>query len=215
MNYPGDIYRVIVSIIKADGTNPNVTSAPVVTIINLADSSVVVNGQAMTLLASTQKIYTYAWNTNGLSDGEYLAFVSYASDGITVNGRFQEKIHLGDSRILGTAALDSTVAKDATVAKDVTVAKSTDIQSVNPNNSTAVLAIKAKTDALPTNVASQDTLATVLALLTDVNDCISGSWIVDKTANPKTLTFRRGDNSVIHTYTITEDNNQASRTKTS
>jgi hypothetical protein len=57
-----------------------------------------------------RKVYSFAWNTAGNLNGDYLAVVSYAADGNTFNDQFVEKIHLGDTYVTGPIALDATVA---------------------------------------------------------------------------------------------------------
>ena len=147
----------------------------------------------------------YAWNTAGLTNGDYLAVVSYAADGNTFNGKFLERIRLGDTNITGPVALASLVALNSTVAKDATVAHITDLQTINPNTSTVVLAIQSAVNALPNTLASQDSISLLTSLLTDVHDGQFGTWSVDKTQSPKVLTFYRLDDSVLATYGVTED----------
>jgi len=163
-------------------------------------------------LPGTTLVYSYLWNTAAAANGDYLAVVSYAADGNTFNGQFVERIRLGDSRITGAVALDATVAHDATVAKDATVAHLTDLATISPNTSTVVLAIKAKTDLLPANPASGDALTLITSLLTDVHDAQLGTWSVDKTQNPKVLTFKRLDGTTLASFQVTEDSNSAART---
>ena len=76
-----------------------------------------------------------------------------------------------------------------------------------------MLAIKARTDTLPANPASQDSLTTLLSLLTDVHDAQLGTWSVDKTQNPKILTFKRLDGTTLASFQVTEDSSSAARTK--
>ena len=212
MLYPGDIRTFLLSLSHTDGSAPTVTTAPLITVIRLIDGVSVTTAQAMVLVTGTSLVYAYPWNTAGLANGDYLAVVSYAADGATINGRFLENVRLGDTRVTGLVALDSTVAHDATVAKDATVAHLADLATINPSTSAAVLGIKAKTDTLPTNPASQDSLLALTQLITDVHDVSLGTWVVDKTQNPKVLTFRRLDGSVLANFQITEDTNSATRT---
>jgi hypothetical protein len=100
----------------------------------------------------TTQVYSFAWNTAGNLNGDYLAVVSYAADGNTFNDQFVEKIHLGDTYVTGPVALDATVAHI------------TDLVTVNPNTSTVVLVIQTAVNALPTNLASQDSVSLVLRL---------------------------------------------------
>jgi hypothetical protein len=213
MIYSGDIYNFVLSLTHTDGTTPNVTVTPLITIIQLSTNLPVATIQTMTVITGTAVAYSYAWNTVGVSDGDYAAVVSYAVDGTTINNRYLERVHVGDSRVTGPVALDATVAHDATVAKDSTVAHITDLGAIDPANSATILAIKAKTDTLPVNPASQDTLNTALALINDIHDVSMGTWTIDKTQNPKILSLHRLDGSVLVSFQVTEDSNSAARTK--
>jgi len=88
MIYPGDTHQIVFSLSHANGTTPSVTTAPLVTVINLTTGAAVVTAAAMTLVAGTCLVYSYAWNTAGMLNGDYLAVVSYAADGNTVNGQY-------------------------------------------------------------------------------------------------------------------------------
>jgi hypothetical protein len=215
--FPGETYVFTLSITKADGTNPSVTSSPQIQVVN-ARTGVGVFGsaQAMTLVTGTQKVYTYGWaidNAQSAPD-DYFAIVSYTADTIAVTGRYLEKIRVGSSYFTGKVALDLTVAKDATVAKNSTVAKATDLAAVNPDNSSVVLAIKAKTDNLPADPASTGLLTSVMAFLTDVRDALLGSQVVNKDVVPATLSLKRvADNSELASYTLTEDSHSTVKTK--
>lgn len=204
MIYPGDTKNLVLSITKTDGTAPSVTVAPVVSVVRLIDQVVVANSQPMALLPGTQAVYFYAWNTTGASNGDHVAVVSYASDGIAVSGRFLEQLYLGDSRITGVIALDATVSKDATVAKDTTVAHFTDLATVSPDNSVTVLAIKAKTDNLPVDPASLSVLSLVSQNVQDVHDYDLGTWTIDKTVNPQVLTILRPSGGVLARFQLTD-----------
>jgi len=98
MFYPGDTVILVLPINKTDGTDPNVTTSPTVSILNAHTNAVVqINGQAavpMSLVSGTFRVYTYPWFTGGVADGTYLAIVNYASDGITVQGRLLDTIVL-------------------------------------------------------------------------------------------------------------------------
>ena len=215
MIYPGDTTNLVLSITTAAGTAPVTTVNPVVSIVRLVDSVVVVNSQAMTLLAGTQAVWVYPWNTAGAQVGNYVSIVSYASDGLTISGRLLSTLTLGDSRITGAVALDSTVAKDATVAKDSTVAHFTDLASVLPDTSPAVLAIKAKTDNLPAAPADAAVLSTVAANVQDLHDFNSGTWTIDKTQNPQVLTILRPSGAVFLKLQLTDSSSATVRMPTS
>jgi hypothetical protein len=181
-------------------------------VINLTTGAAVVTAAAMTLVAGTCLVYSYVWNTAGMLNGDYLAVVSYAADGNTVNGQYLDQIRLGDTNIPGQVALNATVALDATVAKDATVAHLTDLATINPNTSSVILAIQAKTANLPAVPAAQSDVTALVQFLTDIHDTVLGTWIVDKTQNPKVLSFLRLDGSTLATFTVTEDDNSAART---
>lgn len=195
------------------GTTPNVTTAPVLQIIRLLDFIPILSlPVAMASLDSSNQLWKYTWNVGAAQSGEYAAIVSYASDGNTFNGRFIEKIQVGDSRILGIVALDATVAKDATVSKDSTVAHSSDLAAISPDNSPTILAIKSHTDNLPTDPASMTLLQTVIQDVDDIHDATLGNQIVDKTQNPAIFTLKRQDNSILASFQLTDDSTQSSRT---
>jgi hypothetical protein len=196
----------------------SVTTAPTINVVRLSDGVSIANGN-MTLVANTQLVYTFPWNTSNVQNGDYMAVTSYVADGVVVTSRMFDRVRVGDSRVTGAVALDATVAKDASVAKDTTVAHATDIQGINPANSATILAIKAKTDALPSDPASTTTLNALLALINDIHDGQIGSMVIDKTTTPWTMTIRRDStratnaagNSVLATYQLSEDNNGAQR----
>ena len=214
--YPGDIYTFLLSITVSSGAAPNVTVVPQLQILALPGGSGVLGSPVtMTLLAGTQAIYVYQWSipTNQVP-GDYCAIISYASDGITVSSRFLDQIRIGDSRITGVVALDSTVAKDLTVAKASVTAKTSDLASISPDTSATVLAIKAKTDSLPTNPASEDLASTILSRATDARDGILGTMNIDRTVSPVVLTILRvADSSLLATFNLTEDSTSTSRTR--
>jgi hypothetical protein len=214
MIYPGDVYHLIFSLSHTDGTTPSVTTPPLVSVISLATGMVVTSLSAMTLVAGTNLVYAYPWVTSGLPVGNYLAVVSYAADGNTINHQFLEKLRLGDTCVSGPVALDATVAKDLTVAHDSTVAHLSDLATISPNTSTAVLAIKAKTDSLPTDPVSQATITALASTVGDLHDAVLGTLIVDKTQNPKVLSFYRLNGTLLAKFTVTEDGNSAARTVT-
>jgi hypothetical protein len=214
--YQSDNHVFILSIIKSDGTAPSVTSSPTITIINARTAASVISAQSMTLVSGTQAIYTYLWTVApAATNDDYFSIVSYAADGITITNRFLERVRVGDTRISGLLALDATVAKDSTVAKDTTVAKAADLAAINPNSSTAVLAIKAKTDLLPADPASQATITSLSKMSTDIRDSMVGKILIDRTVTPATMTIYHLDNATpLATFTLTEDSNQTLRTRT-
>lgn len=207
MLYPNDKHVFLLSIVNADGSNPNVTVAPTVTIINAVSGNVVVPATAMDLIAGTQKVYSYVWDTAAQPEATYLALVSYAADGVTVQGRMLESVRLGDSRVTGAVALDATVAKELTVAKDATVMKYA--QYVLPKNDDYVRAIKSRVDLLPNDPASAAAIAALAAKLEDVHDFVTGTWIVDK-ANDK-MTLYRKDGSVLQAFNLEDTDTHSNR----
>lgn len=212
MTYPGDLKNLVLSITNSAGTAPSVTVAPVISVIRLSDLTTVVNAQAMTMMAGTQAVYFYAWNTFNAQNGDYVAIVSYAADGITISGRLLQVVTIGDSRITGTVALDATVAKDSTVAKDATVAHFTDLATVSPDNSITVAAIKAKTDNLPVDPASLTVLNAIAANVQDLHDSNGGTWTIDKTQNPQVLTILRPSGAVLARFQLTDSSTATNRT---
>jgi len=46
-----------------------------------------------------------------------------------------------------------------------------------------------------------------------VHDAQLGTWSVDKTQNPKILTFKRLDGTTLASFQVTEDSSSAARTK--
>lgn len=214
MFYPGDSYTFLLTITLATGAGPTITTAPVITVVNLSTGSAVVTGQTMTAITGTSsQVYKYIWNTAGLADGDYIGLVSYAHDSITINSQLLEKVHLGDSRVVGVVAQDATVAKDGTVAKDSTVAHTTDLVSISPNNSSVVLAIKAKTDLLPATPADNATLIAVQSAITDIHNAVMGTWVIDKTQSPQVLTFFNSDSSVLARFQLSDGPTATNRTK--
>lgn len=216
--YPGDTRYIYLPITLATGVNPNVTATPVVTIIRLSDSTTIVSAQTMTLVTGTQAVYVYPWSiaSNALS-GDYLAIASWTNDGITYNSRpiLPELIHVGDTYITGPVALSATVALNATVAKDATVAHASDLAAVNPNNSSLVQSIAAKTANLPSDPAGMTLLATPIQHIQDTYDGVLGPMAVDKTQNPPVITITRVGGGTLATYTIADSTNSSIKTKTS
>ena len=74
-------------------------------------------------------------------------------------------------------------------------------------------AIRARTDLIPDQPASETTLQSVLSMLTDVRDAEVGTWVFDKTS--QSLRMLRLDGSVLARFNVTEDPSQASRVRSS
>lgn len=206
MLYAGDIVHILLPLLRTDGVDPTVTSIPSITIIHVPTGTAMVTAQTMTLIAGTQKVYKYSWSIPGTAQiGEYLSIATWVADGVTFTGRYVKDFRVGDSRVTGVVALDSTVAKDGTVAKDATVAKASQLTGLNPDNSAAVLAIKAKTDNLPASPASEGTLTAVQSTVSDIYDAEFGETVLDKTVTPQVVTVRKtSDNSVLKQFEMTD-----------
>lgn len=204
MIYPGDIKTIILSLTNPTGANPNVTVAPIVSVIQISTQSIVLSAQTLTLVGGTQAVYYYSWSTSGLSVGDYLSIISYAADGITVNGRFLEIFRLGDTNITGPVALNATVALNSTVAKDATVAHLTDLSAIDPNTSSIVLSIKANTDNLPADPASNTVIDGLIDTMDSVYNYTFGTWTIDKTQNPQVLTILAPGGSSLGSFTLSD-----------
>src|ERR1039457_2108004 len=112
MIYPGDTYSFLCNV-AADGVVPTVTTAPLITVFNIATRAPVVTSQAMPAVAGTQGLYGYTWSIpTTIPNGDYAAIVSYATSALTVLNQFLSRLRLGDSNINAVVAKDSTVAKD-------------------------------------------------------------------------------------------------------
>jgi hypothetical protein len=209
MVYPNDTYIFLLSVTKADGGDPNVTAAPTITVLNAASGQVVSAAAPMTLIDGTRKVYSYAWDTTGQTDGAYIGVVSYAADGVTIQGQLLETVRLGDARVKGPVALDATVAKDSTVAKDATVMHYREY--VLPKNDDYVRSIYSKVQLIPANPATAEAITSLGLKLEDIHDFVMGTWVVDKVA--KTMTLRRKDGSVLTTFNIADTDTTSSRIK--
>ena len=206
MIYPGDIH---VFTLPLDGQT--VSSAPVIAVVNLITGEAVISPPAAMTLVPGSSVYKFLWSTAGLSDGEYLALVSYATDAQTWNNRFLETVRLGDSRVTAETAREATTAKEATAAKDATVMHQADF--VKPDDSPLVQGMYAKLEMFPTNPASADAVAALLAVLTDVSDALLGNWDIDKTLRVMTL-FRQNGNR-LRAYQLGNSAQHTSRTQLS
>jgi hypothetical protein len=204
MKYPGDTYTFVFPV---PGTSPTVTATPQVTVIDASNGTAVVSSQAMNLIAGSNAVYLYNWNTTGTGNGTYVALVSYAVSGTAVNGVFLEKLQLGDSRITGVVALDATVAKDSTVAHDASVFKKTDF--VTPSQDASIQAILGFTQNIPAAPATAAAVSALVSMLTDVHDFALGNWIGNKVNN--TLTLYRIGGGVLKVFNAVEDVTQSSR----
>jgi hypothetical protein len=203
--YPGDSYTLLLNIPPVAGAAANVTTTPLITIIQLSTGTPVVSAQQMSFVTGTMTVYSYLWNTTGLINGDYLAVVSYAANGVTYNGVFLQQIRLGDTYVTGPVALAATVALNSTVALAANTATPADVAAVNPNTSSAIAAIQASISALPDTLATRESVNILTNLVTDIHDYSFGTWSVDKTVNPKVLTCYREDGSVLATFAVTED----------
>jgi hypothetical protein len=210
--YPGDTYTFVLSITTATGVAPTITSSPVISVANVS-GSVVVSSQSMAVVSGTSnQIWLYNWNTTGAPSGDYIGIVSYAHDGNTYNSQLLTRIQIGDTYVTGVVALDATVAKEASVALDATVAHASDLSTIDPDNSTVVLAIKAKTDNLPSDPAATTDVTSVGSMVTDIHNVSLGTWSIDKTQNPPVMTLYTLSNAVLAQFTLTDTGTTAART---
>jgi hypothetical protein len=189
--YPGDSYTLLLNIPPVAGAAATITTAPLISVIQLSSGTPVVSAQPMTFVTGTTSIYSYLWNTSSLINGDYLAVVSYAANGVTYNGIFLEHVRLGDTYVTGPVALNATVALAANTATPA------DVAAVNPNTSSAIAAIQSAIAALPDTLATQESVNLLTSLVTDVHDYSFGTWSVNKTVSPKVLTCYSLDGSVL------------------
>ena len=204
MTYPGDIYFLIFPLMRADGTVPTLALAPLLTIVNLQTGAMVLSpSPQMTLQSGMAGTYVYRWDTSGLSDGTYLAAVTYAADGVVFTNQLLESIRLGDSRVTGQVALQATTAKDTTVAKDATVMHAADYIYVD--TSATMAAILAALGGVSTATA----LTALATTVQNISDGTLGTWIVDKVAN--TLTMRRPNGATLAVFALLNTSTQSSR----
>lgn len=209
MVYPGDIVPIILDL----SATAAVTSAPLITILRATDdvpqllATPNVYSSAMSLISGSSRVYKFLWNTTGINNGTYIAVVSYIADGVTKTNVFLKDICLGDTRIVGTVALDATVAKDMTVAKDGTVMHRSDF--VTPSNDLTVQRIYAKTSSLPSVVASQASIDAIASQLLDVYDCSFGNWTLNSSVG--TLTLYRVNGAVLQVFHVSQNGPSQSR----
>jgi hypothetical protein len=208
--YPGDKYTFAFPVQNADGSAPTVTSAPTITILNLATNTAVLAAPGqMTAVPGTQYVYTYTWNTAGVSVGQYIALVSYVANGVAMNNRFLERFQLGDSYITGPVALDSTVAKDATVARDATILHKSEY--VSADTSVVVNSILQAIQRLPETLATAQENSVQAQLTQDLWDATLGSWVINKTTNTMSL-YRKNGGSLLAQFSLANSNTSSSRT---
>lgn len=206
--YPGDRVTIILPLQRNDGSPQTVGTVPKVTILNATDGTTALASTDMQILSGTT--FRFAWNTIGLSDGVYVAFVSYLADGLVVQDRFLREIVLGDSRILDQVALEVNTAKDATVAKDETVLHLSDY--VRPDDSALLLAIQARLDAMPAGISSEVTSQAILSAVNDLYEASFGSLLINKSEN--TMVMLRRDNTPLANFQLENTNDSSSRVRT-
>lgn len=206
MFYPGDNYNVICAIANSDGSTPDVSVAPIISIVQVATQSVIISSGTTTLLPGTT-VYVYPWDTTGMAVGTYIAFFSAVIDSNTYNSYYLDTITLGDSRIPGIVAQDGTVAKDATVAKAATTLQAN--AYVAPQNDPVVLNIQSLVSTLPANPASTDDINNVLTAITQLQNFEEGKWVVDKVANTLTVFDLAGN--VLLVYNLVNTDSVSSR----
>lgn len=209
MIYPGDLHCFVLRLSEPDGSDPNVTLAPAVTVVNAVTDVALAGVVAvpMTLITGSQKTYVYVWDTTGVAEGQYLALVDYAVDSVTFQGQSLELVRLGDSRILGEVAREATTAKEVTVAKDETVMKAANF--VHPDDADSIVFIRAKVADLPDEVAGAEDVLAIKTLVTDLSDHSFGNWIIDKTTN--ILTLYRVNGTQLAQFRLTSTNTVSKR----
>lgn len=212
MTYPGDTYVFTLTLEHPDGTAPAVAVTPSITIVDpISGNNILSPAAAMTPVAGTQQVFAYAWNTSGVAEGTYVALVSYSADGNVFNGKFLERIRLGDTRVRGSVALEATTAKDLTVAKDSTVMHTSDF--IPPDNSSLLQQLSIKIANLPPSMPSSADLAAIASQIQDVWDGALGNWVIDNTQG--TMTFFRASGNVLRVFQLSKSVNQSSRTRQS
>lgn len=217
MYYPGDRVPFLISLARADGAEPDVTSAPRITIVNTYDNQALdldgvgVKTAAMMLIDGSDALYSFVWDTGGILDGTYVALVGYASDGVTVNGRLFGTVQLGDSRVRGEVALAANAARRTDLPDKDAVMLKTDF--VQPADDLSIQAILAKTAALPENVASAEAVASVAALAADLHGVALGTWTINRNVVPNRLALHRLDGTVLAEYDLTNNGQQSARTR--
>lgn len=217
MFYPGDVVSFLLPLSTASGAAANVVTPPQISILGADGQPVDLAGagiktDAMVLIAGTDAIYRYEWTTTGsVPDGVYVAVVSYVANGITANGRFLSTVQLGDSRVTSVVASALATAKTVDLPNKSTVMLKTDF--VAPSADAAVQTILAKVNGMPANLASQDTVLEIKALVKDVNDAEMGNWVIDKTVNPNRMTLYKVDGSILQSFLLTRNESASSRTR--
>jgi hypothetical protein len=83
MFYPGDTYNFILNIPSPGVGVTSVTSAPLITILDILNpGSPIVSGAAMTLVTGTSFVYYYSFTIPNASPKDYIAIYSYASKNV-------------------------------------------------------------------------------------------------------------------------------------
>lgn len=101
---PGDTYRFVLNI--PNHVAADITSTPVITVIDLNSLTAVVTAQAMTLISGTDVAYKYTWVIpSSPANNDYLAIVSYALNGVIYP--------LTQALVNSAAALTLTAASEA------------------------------------------------------------------------------------------------------
>ena len=219
MVYPGDVVPFLLPIEKADGSDPAITAAPVITLINTYDDEPVklsepdVTSAEMTLVPGTLKLYKYLWHTAGIAEGVYVAVASWVAAGVTVTNRYLATVRLGDSRVTSEVAKEATTAKQADTAKDATVLHQGDF--IAPKDDITIQAIWSKISGWPALIPSQDQLDEIAALVTDLHDVDFGTWTIEKdtVGQPKKMTLQRVNGNVLQVFNLTNTDSQSQRAR--
>lgn len=197
--YPGDIKFFVLSLERADGTAPTVGVVPTIRILNLTTGEYALSTPTtMQFIAGTSRVYSYRWDTTGLSEGSYLATVTYALDGNAYSNRLLERVQLGDSRITGEVAREATTAKEETTAKDATVLHAADFQT--PDASVLLQGVHAKLEGYPASIPSSSDFTALRLSVDDLHDNDFGDWQIDRSTGELTLYRKNGD--VLRRFTL-------------
>lgn len=217
MYYPGNVVPFFVSLATASGAPPVVTTPPYISILSadtdeaLDLAGVGIKSAPMALVAGSDALYKYLWNTAGIPDGTYVVVVSYVADGLTITSRFLAATQLGDSRVTQEVAYQATAARRSDLPDKTLVMLKSDF--VPPAEDESIQAIFNKITSLPGSVADQATLEQVLAKLQDVHDAELGTWVQDRSVTPNRLTLYRVDGTVLEAFDLVRNDNSSSRTR--
>ena len=188
MIYPGDVIPVVVNLQAPDGGPVQIDLAPIVSLIHV-DTGTLVQPAAVPMAPSaiSPEVFVYRWSTIGAAEGWYQAFATYIVNGQTYNNRLVGQWKLGDTMIRGPVARESIVAKEATVAKTVDVLTPAQFAEalqfpagINLTPGGLLSEIYLKTQRLPYNPASQESVDALLQKAEDLHDHAFGRWEMNR-----------------------------------